>query len=318
MKRVLALLVLLLPILLSGCILNTILDDVVNREPRAVIDARPTTGPAPLDVTLDAHLSHDDDGTIVSYRWDLGDPTKTGSRAEPAVTHQFGHPGTYLVKLTVIDNEGALHSQQVAIVVTNALPVAAATVSNREPFPGDEIQFDASGSYDPYGTIQTYSWDFGDKSTGTGRTVAHRYTSGGPYLVTLTVTDNEGATAQAQVGVSVKPGESNCGGSSGGNTCSGGAPQPLAVITGLPGCSGGHVGEPIRLDGTASRAGTGEIVHYHWDFGDGTTASGPVVEHTYARSWRFTVTLTVTDSAQNRGVARGVCSVGNASTCTSL
>ncbi|MEW5826276.1 MAG: PKD domain-containing protein [Candidatus Bipolaricaulota bacterium] len=313
MKRILALLVLLLPLALSGCVLDTILDDMVNREPRAVIDARPTSGPAPLEVQLDAHYSHDDDGNIVEYRWDLGDPTKTGSRPESALTHQFGHPGTYLVKLTVIDNEGALSSQQVAVVVTNAPPVAVASVNDREPFPGDEVTFDASGSYDPYGAIQSYAWDFADGTTGVGRTVTHTYSKGGPYLATLTVTDDEGATASAQIGLNVMPGETNCSG----NTCSGGAPQPLAVITGLPNCSGGKVGVPVRLDGTASRAGTGEIVHYHWDFGDETTASGPIVEHTYTRAWSYTVVLTVTDSAGNTGIARGNCSIGG-STCTSL
>lgn len=61
-------------------------------------------------------------------------------------------------------------------------------------FPAD-ISFDASGSADPDGTIIQYSWNFGDGTTGTGKTVTHRYTTYGTFSVRLTVTDNNGATA---------------------------------------------------------------------------------------------------------------------------
>jgi PKD repeat protein len=67
------------------------------------------------------------------------------------------------------------------------------------------------------------------------------------------------------------------------------------------------------LDGTASRPVTGSIVLYQWDFGDGATASGAVVEHTYTRAWRYTVTLTVTDSGGAVGIAQGNCSIGGSS-----
>jgi PKD repeat protein len=58
-----------------------------------------------------------------------------------------------------------------------------------------ECNFDASGSYDPDGTISTYSWSFGDSSTGSGMITSHTYTAAGTYTVVLTVTDNEGATS---------------------------------------------------------------------------------------------------------------------------
>jgi PKD repeat protein len=303
-----------LPTLLSGCVLNDILNDVVNREPRAVIDAKPAQGPAPLAVSLDAHYSHDEDGSILEYRWDLGDPADTGSKLESAISHEFRTPGTYIVKLTVTDNEGAMSDQQLAVVVTNPPPVAEATVNDASPHPGDEVQFDGSASYDTFGEIVGYLWEFGDGTTASTAKAPHVYKNGGPYVVTLTVTDNAGLTAQDTLSMNVQPGTSNCGG----GTCGGSSVKPLAVITipkGYTSCSGGTIGVPLTFDGTASRPVTGSIVLYQWDFGDGTTASGSVVEHAYTRPWSYTVVLTVTDSTGAVGTARGNCSIGGSS-CT--
>jgi len=47
------------------------------------------------------------------------------------------------------------------------------------------------------GTIVNYFWDFGDGANATGVTVEHAYVDNGAYTVTLTVTDDDGATANA-------------------------------------------------------------------------------------------------------------------------
>jgi Tol biopolymer transport system component len=59
---------------------------------------------------------------------------------------------------------------------------------------GLTCSFDASGSSDPYATITSYEWDFGDQTTGRGATVSHLYASGAPYTAKLTVKDSNGAT----------------------------------------------------------------------------------------------------------------------------
>ncbi|MBC7221820.1 PKD domain-containing protein [Candidatus Bipolaricaulota bacterium] len=56
-------------------------------------------------VSFDASLSHDPDGRIVRYLWDFGDGTWMETE-DPKVSHTYHDPGTYEVKLVVIDDYG--------------------------------------------------------------------------------------------------------------------------------------------------------------------------------------------------------------------
>jgi len=58
---------------------------------------------------------------------------------------------------------------------------------------GDPVQFSSDGSIDPNGTIQSYSWDFGDGNSSSEANPSHAYEDAGEFNVTLTVTDNDGA-----------------------------------------------------------------------------------------------------------------------------
>jgi PKD repeat protein len=63
---------------------------------------------------------------------------------------------------------------------------------------------DGTGSTDPDGTVASYSWNWGDGTpAGTGATATHTYAVDGTYDVTLTVTDDDGATGSATRPVTV-------------------------------------------------------------------------------------------------------------------
>ncbi|HEC86643.1 MAG TPA: PKD domain-containing protein, partial [Thermoplasmatales archaeon] len=59
-------------------------------------------------------------------------------------------------------------------------------------FVNKTVIFNASQSYDLDGVIVSYSWNFGDNTTGSGVTPSHTYVSKGIYVITLKVTDDSG------------------------------------------------------------------------------------------------------------------------------
>lgn len=67
------------------------------------------------------------------------------------------------------------------------------------------VQFDASGSSDPDGSIESYTWNFedGTEIERTDPTQEHKFTSDGTYSVTLTVEDDDGATDTTSVEITV-------------------------------------------------------------------------------------------------------------------
>lgn len=73
-----------------------------------------------------------------------------------------------------------------------------------QPRAGQQVQFDASASTDN-GTIVEYRWDYGDGDIETGVVQQHDFADEGTYLVTLTVTDNQGNRASLTKAVTVAP-----------------------------------------------------------------------------------------------------------------
>ncbi len=173
----------------------------------------------------------------------------------------------------------------------NSKPNVSFLVSPAAPKEGDKVVFDASASTDD-GSIVSYSWSFGDGGTGTGVKTTHTYTVAGQYSVTLSVTDNLGATTlSSQQTVNVGAGTG-----------------PTAVFSNSP--TTPVAGTATNFNANASKAATGHsIVGYDWDFGDGSSGSGATISHTYAQSGGYNVTLIVTDDQGRTSVLTQTVSV---------
>ncbi|GAA3618465.1 PKD domain-containing protein [Microlunatus ginsengisoli] len=139
-----------------------------------------------------------------------------------------------------------------------------------------DCSFDASGSSDD-GSIASYAWRFApDNSTATGVTPSHSFPASGSYQVSLTVTDDLGATATTTRTVTVTgPPPANV--------------APTAAFTAT--CTQ----LTCSFDGSGSSDSDGTVASYAWDFGDGTSGTGAGPTHPYGSAGTRTVTLTVTD-----------------------
>ena len=213
----------------------------------------------------------------VTYAWDFGDGA-TGSGA--TVAHAYSTPSTFTVGLTVTDafSRSITASRQVT-VVSGGTPTASFTFSPLTPNLDDTVFFNASASTPPPGRkIVSYDWAFGDGGTAAGTTVSHAFGRAATYTVTLTVTDDRGATGSTISRVVVTTG------------------RPSASFVFSP--SAPSVRAPVFFDASASRATVAgrTLVSYDWVFGDGATGTGVMVEHRYEFASTYPVTLTVTDS----------------------
>src|SRR6266487_53886 len=208
-----------------------------------------------------------------TFSWSFGDgSTGTGS----PVTHTYSIAGSFTTALTVKDSSSPQQtatSQNTVAVTSPPPPISASfTLSPSSPSGGQSVSFtaSASGGNPPY----SYSWSYGDGSTGTGLQSTHIYSVDGTYQVTLTVADSQGNTGTGVevVVVGLSPLQD-------GFTHSPTSPQP---------------GENINF--TASARGGIPPYSYSWDFGNGASARGASATYSYATAGSYTVTLTVMDS----------------------
>ena len=142
--------------------------------------------------------STDSDGSIASRSWDFGDST-TSTTTSPS--HTYAAAGTYNVSLTVTDNGGATNTVTKSVTVT-----AAANTPPTANFTFTTSNLTATftdSSTDSDGSLASRSWDFGDSTTSTTTSPSHTYAAAGTYNVTLTVTDNGGATNSKTQSVTV-------------------------------------------------------------------------------------------------------------------
>jgi len=125
---------------------------------------------------------------ITTYLWNFGD-------SSPAVTtrdaeHHYLTKGTYVVTHTVWDEDGDVSTTNVTVVVQDLPPMASFSSPKYTFSEGEPVLFtDASYAYDG---IASWSWDLGDGRVLTSQNITLSYPGPGQFIVTLTITDQEG------------------------------------------------------------------------------------------------------------------------------
>ena len=218
--------------------------------------------------------------SIVRYDWDFGSGSR---RSGSTVTKAYETAGTYNVVLTVTDEVGQIGQSTSPVTISagaSGQTVSAnITFSPTQPTVGQTVFFNGSASSPgSASSITSYSWNFGDGTTGTGVTRSKTYSSSGTYVVRLTVVNSDGQTATTTANVPVSV-----------------IANPTALFSMSP--TNPTVGTAVFFNGSSSTAPAGStIATYAWDFGDGSTGTGVTPSHTYGANFAYTVRLTVTDS----------------------
>ena len=224
----------------------------------------------------------------LTFDWDFGDAT-TGTG--DTLNHTWADDGTYTVTLTVTDGDGGSVTQTGTAVINNVAPTIASLTGPGSGAEGDTLSYDAPAT-DPGADVLTWTWDFGDGSPAGvgGPGISHQFTDDGVYTITVTVTDDDGASDSATTTVTI----SNLD------------PVIDTLVAG-----DGDEGDALAYEGAASDLGD-DTLTYTWDFGDGSSPqTGMTPTHVYEDDGTYTVTLTVTDEDGGSVVQTGTSLVAN-------
>ncbi|MDO9355618.1 MAG: PKD domain-containing protein [Solirubrobacteraceae bacterium] len=255
--------------------------------PKTVIDASESVDPGKNNAGNAA-------GKITKYEWKLagaaGEWVSTG--AVPTIEYPGGPQGKIKVSLRVTDNDNQTAVKEVDAFVTRPPVLSGASVTPASPEAGQLSTLNANAS-DPDGTIAQYAWDFNgdgvfEVTTSEGPTTTYSWTTSGPHVVRVKVTDNVGATAVKSfiVTVSNKP--------------------PVAKLG--ANASPAVLGQPVVFDASESTDPDGTIVSYDWDL-DGATdfevlgTTAPTYTKTFDETGTKTVNVRVTDNSGRSDIA---------------
>lgn len=226
-------------------------------------------------VTLDGSASTDSDGEIASYIWSDKDGTSLGEGEKLTLSNL--PVGENSITLTVTDDDGATDSNTTKVTITNQAPTANAGV-DQTITQGDEVTLNASGSKDSDGKIITYDWSESGTSLSSESKFSKSDFSVGTHNITLTITDNGGASAKDSVTITV-------------NSPANKVPT-ITEVTASPSTVAKNA--EVTLSATATDS-DGKIAKYDWsEKGDSLGITNPLKLDNLSVG-KHTIILTVTD-----------------------
>jgi large repetitive protein len=252
----------------------------INARPLAVAGGnREACSGAPI--LFDATGSSDPDGGSLLFSWDFGDGTGS-DLINPTKTYE--RPGNYPVTLRVRNETGTDRGtsvDRIAALIREG-PIADAG-GDRTVGTNQQVRFDGSGSTDADGTVNAFSWNFGDGESGRGERPVHVFERPGTYAVTLTITgEARGLCSPLDTDVATITVLA----------------APKLVIQASDRAAAGLATE---FTADLTQLGGASIVGFDWKFSDGTTATGPTVSHIFTQPGDFFVDLTAQLTGGNAG-----------------
>jgi PKD repeat protein len=218
----------------------------------------------------------DPEDVSLTVAWDFGDGGRIGGRDMLSAAHVYANDGRFTVTARVADSDSGEATASLVVTVRNRPPIARFSASPVNGTVLTRFSFLPECS-DPDGRIASYLWDMGDNSSSIVDRPFHVYARPGIYNVTLTVQDDDGVPSEPfKLAVAVW------------NT-------PPAARARLAQQSP-RAGQALDFDASASFDAESSALVFRWDFGDGTTADGPSVRHSFAKPGNYTVRVRVTDS----------------------
>jgi gliding motility-associated-like protein len=248
-----------------GCQDVSTIEIEVLENPTPSMEVSPTTGCAPLEVTLTNTST-----SIGDYTWDFGDGTDFNG-TNPA-THTYTTNGSFSITISVTDTNGCIGSQTYNNII-NVSPVIvdfeATVVTGCEIL---EVTF-TENSISPNPTddpIISWVWDFGNGNTFTGQTPPAQFYSEGLYNVTLTATTANGCSQILSLSDYIEVGV-----------------PPSVNFSFTPPTECAKEDFDFTNLTVISVPFDSSEVNYFWDFGDGGTSTEENPTHTYPSDTGF-------------------------------
>ena len=249
--------------------------DATAADPAARCSVSETTIAPGESVTLDASASED----ATAYRYDKFGDGGFGDwldRASLDVT--YDQEGTYEPQVQVRsadDRTDIASCGTLTVESPNDGPTAEFTYSPTEPTTGETVSFDSTTS-DPDGEIVGHEWRVDGEVVGDQPSLEYAFPGPGEYTVSLTITDDDGATTTAERTVTVQ--EDN--------------ESPVVRYTYTP--TELSPDETATFESDASDP-DGEIVGHEWKVDGEVVGESATLQYAFPGPGEYTVSLTVTD-----------------------